>query len=128
MQQSNPGFGQIVPKQASAVARCYNENMTTASADTWAALFLVKPKSAGLGYQSDLDQITNLGFTIVSKDHTSGETKVLGYGPESAVFTILGDYNNALVIRPHFFKLVEGMEITEALLKQWTIREDVATL
>jgi hypothetical protein len=94
-----------------------------AGVDTWGGLFMISPP--GLKHDQHLQIIAGLGFTVVAVDHFSGRSDAFCFGPNDSVAGIINDYTLGFEIRPYFFRLPPGVEITEALIRGWANRQDI---
>lgn len=79
----------------------------------------------GTKHDLHLQQIAGLGFTVLAVDNYSGRSDAICFGPNDSVARIINDYTLGFDIRPFFFRLPAGVEITEALIRGWANRQEV---
>ena len=97
--------------------------MPTSDGNTWGGRITAR---TGEDLTTDLQTITDEGFTVLGQDARAGETTVWVYGTASVVGTWITDTDLKLALPGLFFPIPKGEEVTLARVKQWTAFKNYA--
>lgn len=96
--------------------------MLISDRDSWGAIFIAR---SGEGFDTDLADVTALGFSVLQQESFSGGVRLYCHGTGSGVGRFTNDFDLKYRIYGVFFPLPPNVEITPTLIRTWTRYENV---